>query len=468
MKSLYRLFVPFPGTYPLQNVTTLVRLFASTSSSVFTSEIPLLTTGSPASHLRVFLPNIKGSITVQAHPEGPHISDRIRLSASASTSAPSASPIHPDSILEIDCEAGNRVAILERPGGVPPPPKRPSYRTPFVPALAADLTLSIPHAYCTVEIVTGGGDVRVDRIKEAALAVDSRGGSIHLGTIAGSSVFLSAHEGTITCAHALTAARIALATSRGDIRLRKVLGRDVLIKTGAGAVDLGFLAGDRLSVETGARSPSLTIRSLFGFEAATVRSLGPRTVVDVEGVEGRAEVSSAGGETVVSVHDRVECLRVEAEGPGGVEVRVPRTLRAELDLTARGGVVAVAEALTGRVKRAPGAATAADSFVGRLAAESVAQMRAQGVVPSVAKRSMESPSPTGAGAGPAGASVVVRAGAGGVALAPGLSVFDQLRARTRAKILQADAEAAEARGGGGSGSGPILSASATEGGRELG
>lgn len=99
------------------------------------------------------------------------------------------------------------------------------------PSQSAQVEVTVPQAYCTVEIVTGGGNVhvsmnppldpcmkfvrklsenfgnfhskfqtktQVEKIKEGSLAVDSRGGDIDLQSFMGTSLFLSSHEGAIS------------------------------------------------------------------------------------------------------------------------------------------------------------------------------------------------------------------------------------------------------------------------------
>jgi hypothetical protein len=177
-------------------------------------------------------------------------------------------------------------ASLEGARGDDQPSPSSTSSSPSASSAPLLVTAHIPASWCTVEVVTDGGRVDVERIKEASLAVDSRGGDISVHNMTGPSVWLSSHEGSIK--GNITAATAVLSSGKGAIKLGRLMGRDVLIRSVMGPVAAGFLFGDRVTVE--ASGSAIEIGTLHANEEARVSGRGGQTHVNIGGVDGTVSV----------------------------------------------------------------------------------------------------------------------------------------------------------------------------------
>jgi hypothetical protein len=144
--------------------------------------------------------------------------------------------------------------------------------------------IEVGRALGHVDVSTGTGAVRIERLGATAVVKNSNGGS-WIGEAAGS-VRVSAANGTITIERALDT--VAAKTANGEIRLGEVVRGAVVAETGYGALEIGIANGSaawldlhsgfgnvRSELEAGnapaAGEDSVEVRARTGFGDITVR-----------------------------------------------------------------------------------------------------------------------------------------------------------------------------------------------------
>ena len=185
-------------------------------------------------------------------------------------------------------------------------------------ATAGALEVAIPRRYAAVDVHTGGGGVRVDRVTEAALDLVTEGGNAVVGSARCTSAAVHTGGGSLA-GGALSADALAIATSGGDVELAKVVARAGTIASGGGCVDIGAAYGDVLDVDSGGGRVSIAQLNARGL--ATVRTGGG--AASLAGVDGGADVDTGGGPAAVHVLAGARAVRASSRG-GPLDARAVR------------------------------------------------------------------------------------------------------------------------------------------------
>jgi hypothetical protein len=210
--------------------------------------------------------------------------------------------------------AAGVVALAARPGAPPGAP------------LAVDA--AIPARYVGVDLETGGGAVRVEGVKEAALAaVRSRGGAVTFGRLAAARIFIDSAGGAVE-GSGLTAADVRVDSRGGAVRLGSVAGTAAALDAGGGAVELGAVYADTLDV-----------RDAGGFAAAALQcgaarvAVAPGGAVAIGGLDGALQLRAPGAAVVrLQLNDGARCVDVDAGAGADVELCLSPGLTIDLEL----------------------------------------------------------------------------------------------------------------------------------------
>jgi DUF4097 and DUF4098 domain-containing protein YvlB len=167
----------------------------------------------------------------------------------------------------------------------------------------------------TLRATTGSGSIRVAGARGALEAITGSGSIQALGA-EGGAITLTTGSGSIT-AERLDGTSVQISTGSGGIRAAGVRGRDVGLKTGSGSISGNGLAASAFEAVTGS---------------------GSINVGAVDAPQARLRTGSGSVEMVLV--SAVESLRIST-GSGGVRVRAPGTLDAQLDLRSSSGGIHV-------------------------------------------------------------------------------------------------------------------------------
>ncbi len=182
-----------------------------------------------------------------------------------------------------------------------------------------------------LSVATSSGDVEVGSV-EGAVSVATSSGDIELGTVRGP---------------------LSVTTSSGDVEADRVEG-SVEVRTSSGGLEMGTVRGAAVSFTTS--SGDFSVDRL---DAAAFRARSSSGDIEAGALAGNAEVSTSSGDVSLGAvegdlavstssgdlrADLVKPGRTDVTtGSGGVRLRVPASLAADVDL--RGGSVRIDRAL---------------------------------------------------------------------------------------------------------------------------
>lgn len=212
-----------------------------------------------------------------------------------------------------------------------PPRRDDDDRTPLG---RVSVLCRIPPRFCGVDVASGGGDVRVDAVVEAALRVDALGGDVRLGSVRGAKLRVSTGGGALVASNITADASIR--TDGGELRVGKLVGRRLRVRTLGGDARVETLFADGLDLATAggnARLKTLHV-SRYGRVRTSGGSIAARGVAG-DGEE-RTTVDSGGGDVEIDVGDRLGALVVRTRG-GDARVAVPEGFAPKLVVHGRVG-----------------------------------------------------------------------------------------------------------------------------------
>jgi lia operon protein LiaG len=187
----------------------------------------------------------------------------------------------------------------------------------------ADLVISVPRGQ-QIAVHWGVGDATVSNVD--------------------GDILVSVAAATVTAEH--TRGRLKLDTGSGGVTLTDAQG-DVRLDTGSGNVTVTGVSGQSLDLDTGSgsiRATDIDVKTL----KADVGSGGMR-LAQVKAP--RVDVDAGSGPVDLEILSAIEDLHVDA-GSGGVTVRLPATLGADVDIeTGSGGIDSDFPVQTSRVQR---------------------------------------------------------------------------------------------------------------------
>jgi hypothetical protein len=188
-----------------------------------------------------------------------------------------------------------------------------------------------------VEMVQQGDDVVVRTRRPRTLS----SASVKLEITAPAGTRLEAHTGAGSVDLSGLGGGVTVDTGSGSVAVRDVSG-GVDLHTGAGSVEARNVQG-RLKLDSG--SGSLTVRGIDGEIEAHTGTGG----IDVQGAVGRVRLSTGSGSVDYQGSPQGDC-RFET-GSGGIGLKLPAGLNAEVDLHTGSGSIDLGFPVVGQVSR---------------------------------------------------------------------------------------------------------------------
>lgn len=212
-----------------------------------------------------------------------------------------------------------------------PPRRHDDDRTPLG---RVSVLCRIPPRFCGVDVASGGGDVRVDAVVEAAVRVVSLGGDVRFGSVRGAKLRVSTGGGALVASNITADASIR--TDGGELRVGKLVGRRLRVRTLGGDARVETLFADGLDLATAGGNVRLkTIHvSRYGRVRTSGGSIAARGVAG-DGEE-RTTVDSGGGDVEIDVGDRLGALVARTRG-GDARVAIPEGFAPKLVVHGRVG-----------------------------------------------------------------------------------------------------------------------------------
>ena len=182
---------------------------------------------------------------------------------------------------------------------------------------AAHLRLAIPARYAGLDVTTAGGAVSVDGVTEAGLRIVSGGGRVTLGDIRATDACVGTCGGPLT-ARVRSGEHVEVLTHGGNARIDRLVARVGTVDTTDPGVADGCLVvsaalGDVLALSSGTAPLAVgTLHAQVG-AAVTTTSGG----IGLEGVDGSAHVAVEEPGGVVGIHLLAGATGVRVSAPGG-------------------------------------------------------------------------------------------------------------------------------------------------------
>jgi hypothetical protein len=188
-----------------------------------------------------------------------------------------------------------------------------------------------------VEMVQRGDDLLITTRKPTLLS----NASVRLEITAPAGTRLDAHTGAGTVDASGLTGGTKVDTGAGSVAVRDLSG-EVDVHTGAGSVEVQNIQG-RLKLDSG--SGSLTVKGMDGDIDAHTGTGG----IDVQGAAGPVRLSTGSGSIDYQGSTRGNC-RFET-GSGGIRLRLPAELNAEVDLHTGSGSIDLGFPVTGEISK---------------------------------------------------------------------------------------------------------------------
>ncbi|KAK9837808.1 hypothetical protein WJX74_005578 [Apatococcus lobatus] len=215
--------------------------------------------------------------------------------------------------------------------------------------IPATIHAQIPARFCSLELATAGGDVRLEGLQEARLAIRSNGGSVDVGKVRATQATISTGTpGASTPGGSLvgnlTAASANIWTNGGGIHLSKLLGKQLSVSAAresvadqpevqdpGAEVRIDAAYAEHLFVDSGGLK--LAVGELNCRPGSAMLHSGGGGL-EVSGLDGSALLQSGGGPVQVRLHKNALSVHANSEG-ADITCFIPPDLTGHLSLLGR-------------------------------------------------------------------------------------------------------------------------------------
>ena len=202
----------------------------------------------------------------------------------------------------------------------------------------------VPERFCSVAVVSPGGDVEVQGVREADLRVEGPARRVSVGSAKGGAFVARAGAGGVRAASLAADVCVEVADG-GAVELERVVGNAVEVACAGGEVDIGTLYAPRLELHTSGGDVRVRHADMRERDGSSARDGSCTARVDTgggsvcfDGIDGSLDVRTGGGGAVLRANAGCGELALDTGG-GDADVLIdPQALPCACAVDGEGGV----------------------------------------------------------------------------------------------------------------------------------